>query len=62
MAVVTWSPELRVEVKKLKLLGSVKPASHVSCTTLSANEQKAVDGIFSAKQKESTQPKLDYWR
>ena len=61
MAVMTWSPELRIEVKKQKSFSSVASGSHVNCTTLSANEQKALDSIFLAKTEESKEPKNDFW-
>lgn len=62
MAVVTWSPELRIEVKKHKIFNSSTPVSLANCNTLSAHEQTAVDHIFSGKSKESKEPKYDYWR
>lgn len=61
MAVVTWSPELHIEVKKLKLFSSNDSASHANCTTLTAHEQSAVDSIFSAKSEDSKEPKNDFW-
>jgi|GEM_PF-3459949 len=61
MTVVTWSPELRIEVKKLKLYSSIESASHANCTTLSAHEQNAVSSIFSAKSEELKEPKNDFW-
>lgn len=54
MAVVTWSPELRVEVKKLK-------SSQTISTALSAKEQNALDRIFSAKSDEPKEPKMNFW-
>lgn len=61
MAVVTWSPELRIEVKKHKLFSSFSAESHSNCSTLSAQEQNAVNDIFATKSKESKEPKYDYW-
>ena len=61
MAVVAWSPELRIEVKKSKLFGNKGEASQANCSSLSAVEQNAVNRIFSAKTEESKEPKYDYW-
>ena len=61
MAAVTWSPELRLEVKKHKLFGNRESDLHADCTVLTTKEQNAIEGVFSNTTKETKEPKYDYW-
>jgi len=58
MAVVTWSPELRNEVKKFKLFNNNELLK--DRFNLSANEQKAVNRVLFDKE-DSKEPKNDFW-
>lgn len=59
MSVVAWSPELRIEVKKLKRFSTNESTLHAS-HVLPSQEQKAVTGVFSTKE-ERKEPNYDYW-
>jgi len=61
MAVVTWSPELRMEVKRVKLFSSINSESLNNYTKLSASEQNAMNNVFSVKQGETKDLNYGYW-